>query len=74
LDLSLRNKLINFKIGPSAPQLVYNSGSQMLEEILRTDKIYLYPNDKILPANVYYEYSDDSLEESSLYSTCKCLL
>ena len=37
LDLSLRNKLINFKIGPSSPQLVYDNASKMLEALLKKD-------------------------------------
>lgn len=75
LDLSLRNKLINFKISPSNPQLVYNNASQMLEELLKKDKIYLYPNDKVLPPNTYYEYSDDTtniddLAKRGIYAIC----
>jgi len=75
LDLSLRNKLINFKIGPSSPQLVYNSATNMLNTLLKTDKIYLYPNDKVLPANTYYEYREDStniddLAKRGVYAIC----
>lgn len=75
LDLSLRNKLINFKIGPSSPQLVYNNASKMLESLLKRDKIYLYPNDKVLPVNSYYEYSDDQvnideLSKRGIFSIC----
>ena len=75
LDLSLRNKLINFKIGPSSPQLVYNDASKMLKTLLNKDKIYLYPNDIVLPANTYYEYADnqintDELSKRGIYAIC----
>lgn len=75
LDLSLRNKLINFKIGPSSPQLVYNNASSMLEDLLKKDKIYLYPNDKVLPVNTYYEYGEDTtniddLAKRGIYAIC----
>ena len=74
LDLSLRNKLINFKIGPSSPQLVYDNASKMLEALLKKDKIYLYPNDIVLPANTYYEYDSNSnntaLNDKGVYLIC----
>ena len=75
LNLSLRNKLINFKIGPSSPQLVYNDASKMLKTLLNKDKIYLYPNDIVLPANTYYEYADnqiniDELSKRGIYAIC----
>lgn len=75
LDLSLRNKLINFKVGPSSPQLVYDNAGKMLERMLKKDKIYLYPNDIVLEKNTYYEYSGDfstiqSLEEKNIYKIC----
>ena len=75
LDLSLRNKLINFKIGPQAPQLVYNDASKMLEKLLKKDSIYLYPNNIVLEKNTYYEYKEDNaileqLEKKNIYQIC----
>ena len=75
LDLSLRNKLINFKIGPSSPQLVYNNASKMLTKLLKKDSVYLYPNDIILERNTYYEYKEDNsiieqLEKRNIYQIC----
>ena len=69
LDLSLKNKLINFKLGPSAPQLIYNNAISILEKLLHTDFIYLYPNDTVLEKDKYYEYKEDQSSIDKLAKT-----
>lgn len=63
LDLSLRNKLINFRLTPNSPQIVYHNGLELLNKILKEESIYLYPNGITLEKDKYFEYdqSNDDL-------------
>ncbi len=52
LDLSLKNKLINFKPSASAIQIEYHDGIKLFDKLLKEDSIYLFP------------YADDNFEKS----------
>lgn len=62
LDLSLRNKLINFKLTPNAPQIEYHLGIDLLYKVLNKDSIYLNPIDVTLERNKFYDFNTDNQE------------
>lgn len=57
LDLSLRNKLINFKLNSSAPQLLMSSSIPLLIKLLEKNNIYLQPLEEEL-ADDFYVHSE----------------
>lgn len=58
LDLSLRNKLINFILQPSAPQILFDA-KEMLPNLNKDNTFYLYPNGEDMKKNHYFVFDLD---------------
>ena len=62
LDLSLRNKLINMKFGPSSPEIMIDSASNLIKKALTIPSVHLYPLNEELKINNYCDYNPKSAE------------
>lgn len=55
LDLSLRNKLINFILQPTSPQILFDA-KVMLPNLNKDNTFYLYPNGEDMKKNHYFVF------------------
>ena len=67
LDLSLRNKLINFILQPSSPQILFDAKT-ILPNLNKNNSFYLYPNGEDMKRNHYFVFD---LEDSGLLNNSK---